>query len=401
MAAPSRLAALPGYDTAPDVYETPDLTDDTSTTQRTASGPSEDDDEESDSSTSATTDSADSSASESGGVVSRRRLKPSSARERFTREGKGVEVRGGRFGDRVGGLGARGYRVGNSGRSEGEESLSERVARLRREVEECKVLAEKEGGEVSGEGEMEGLRKVLEGLEVGNKGREVRALESEKVDRQDGGEEDRSKGVAEFDARLSVLEKSLGLTSLDTGAPETPLLPSLALLDRQFGALMSASSLAGLEAASERIRKLREEAEEFSSLTFTTTTEAAPAQEQNGTHTPTPESSQPTLAPSDIEKLRSLHALLPTMQSLSPTVPALLDRLRSLHTLHTGAASAAGELEDLERRQEEFEKELKDWREGLERVEKAVKEANEANGRNGSFVQGWVKEVEGRMAKLG
>lgn len=401
MAAPSRLAALPGYDTAPDVYETPDLTDDTSTTQRTASGPSEDDDEESDSSTSATTDSADSSASESGGVVSRRRLKPSSARERFTREGKGVEVRGGRFGDRVGGLGARGYRVGNSGRREGEESLSERVARLRREVEECKVLAENEGGEVGGgEGEMEGLRRVLEGLEVG-KGKEVKVVESEEVAGQHVVEEDGSKGVAEFDARLSVLEKSLGLTSLDTGAPETPLLPSLALLDRQFGALMSASSLAGLEAASERIRKLREEAEEFSSLTFTTTTEAAPAQEQNGTHTPTPESSQPTLAPSDIEKLRSLHALLPTLQSLSPTVPALLDRLRSLHTLHTGAASAAGELEDLERRQEEFEKELKDWREGLERVEKAVREANEANGRNGSFVQGWVKEVEGRMAKLG
>ena len=51
MAAPSRLAALPGYDTAPDVYETPELTDDTSATQYTA--PSEVDDT---TSTSATTE---------------------------------------------------------------------------------------------------------------------------------------------------------------------------------------------------------------------------------------------------------------------------------------------------------------------------------------------------------
>ncbi|KAM0724239.1 hypothetical protein Q7P37_000121 [Cladosporium fusiforme] len=395
MAAPSRLAALPGYDTAPDVYETPELTDDTSTTKQTTSAPSEEDDE-STTSNSATTDSEDDSASESG-VVSRRRLKPSSARERFTREGQGVEVKGGRFGDRVGGLGGRGYRVGASERKD-RETLSERVARLRREVEECRVMAEGDGtGEVVGEGEMEGLRRVLEGLEV-KKGREAKVQENDGVDGQHTGE-DTGKGVAEFDARLSVLEKSLGLSSLDTGSPETPLLPSLALLDRQFGALMSASSLAGLEAASGRIRKLREEAEELSSLSVTTT--EAPAQQQNGTHSPPPESVQPALSPSDIEKLRSLHTLLPTLQSLAPTVPALLDRLRSLHTLHTGAASAASELEDLERRQGEFEKELKDWREGLERVEKAVREANEANGRNGSFVQGWVKDVEGRMAYLG
>jgi nuclear migration protein JNM1 len=37
----------------------------------------------------------------------------------------------------------------------------------------------------------------------------------------------------------------------------------------------------------------------------------------------------------------------------------------------------------------------------LEKVEKAVRDADEANGRNGKVVQGWVKEVEGRMGKLG
>ena len=389
MAAPSRLAALPGYDTAPDVYETPELTDDTSTTQHTA--PSEEE-EDCTTSTSAT-GSEDDSESESG-VVSRRRLKPGHARERFTREGKGVEVKGGRFGDRVGGLGGRGYRVGATSRRGEDESLGERVARLRREVEECRVLAEgEEGGEIVGQGEMEGLRRVLEGLET-NKGRAIKAQDNgvqiEKVSEETGQE------VADFDARLSVLEKSLGLSSLDGGAPETPLIPSLALLDRQFGALMSASSIASLEAASVRIKKLKEEAEQLSSGATATT-----AQQENGSLTPDPTTAQPGISASDIEKLRSLHNLLPTLQSLSPTVPALLDRLRSLHTLHAGAANAASELEDLERRQDDFDKELNEWREGLEKVEKAVREADEANGRNGKVVQGWVQDVEGRMSKLG
>ena len=392
MAAPSRLAALPGYDTAPDVYKTPELTDDTSNTNHIA--PSEVDD--STTSTSATTDSESYSDSESeGGVVSRRRLKPSHAREKFTREGKGVEIKGGRFGDRVGGLGGRGYRVSQVSRREDNESLAERVARLKREVEECRVLAEGANGEGAvGEGDMEGLRRVLEGLHTST-GRDTRArddeVESDKV------KEETSKGVADFDARLSVLEKSLGLASLDGGAPETPLLPSLALLDRQFGALMNASSLASLEAASGRIRKLKEEAEQLSLPSMDPTAQP----QSSGTTTPTSEATQHGMSPVDIEKLRALHNLLPTLQSLSPTVPALLDRLRSLHNLHTGATNAASEVEDVERGQADLDKEMKEWRVGLEKVEKAIREADEANGRNGKVVQGWVKDVEGRMSKLG
>ena len=389
MAAPSRLAALPGYDTAPDVYETPELTDDTSATQHTA--PSEVDDTNS---TSATTDSENDSDSESG-VVSRRRLRPSHARERFTREGKGVEIKDGRFGDRVGGLGGRGYRVSQSSRRENNESLGERVARLKREVEECRVLAEGANGDGAvGEGDMDGLRRVLEGLQT-SKGRDVRTqdgeIESNKVN------EETSKGVAEFDARLSVLEKSLGLASLDGGAPETPLLPSLALLDRQFGALMNASSLASLEAASARIRKLKEEAEQLS-----LPSESPTHPQSSGTTTPTSETTaQHGMSPVDVEKLRALHNLLPTLQSLSPTVPALLDRLRSLHTLHAGAANAASELDDVEKSQADLDKEMKEWRQGLEKVERAIREADEANGRNGKVVQGWVKDVEARMSRLG
>jgi nuclear migration protein JNM1 len=234
---------------------------------------------------------------------------------------------------------------------------------------------------------------VLEGLQS-SKGRDSRIRASEIEGNATDVEP--SKGVAEFDARLTVLEKSLGLSTLDSGAPEIPLLPSLALLDRQFGALMNASSLASLEAASVRIKKLKEEAEQLS----TPSAEPTAQPHQNGTTTPKSETSQSSLSPVDVEKLRALHSLLPTLQSLSPTVPALLDRLRSLHTLHAGAANAASELERLERSQDDFDKELEEWRQGLGRVEKALREALDANGRNGKVVQSWVKELEGRVSKL-
>ncbi|KAI7117202.1 hypothetical protein KC324_g18891, partial [Hortaea werneckii] len=78
MTEPSRLAGLPGYDTAPDVYETPaaDLTDSTSvaTQQTSPRSPSE---------SSATSDEDDEGGDdddEEAFGVSRRRLYPSQAR---------------------------------------------------------------------------------------------------------------------------------------------------------------------------------------------------------------------------------------------------------------------------------------------------------------------------------
>jgi nuclear migration protein JNM1 len=379
MAASSRLANLPGYDTAPDIYETPSLTSDntslpTSPLSRTSS-----------------ISSSRSSNPEDG--ISHRRLLPSAARERFAKQSKSIDVKAGDFSDRVGGAGGRkGYRVRRRSGGE-EESWEQRVSRLRREVEECRVQAAGQGE--SAEEGVEGLRRVLDGLE----GRHIRARgqagaehESDGEAEEDEGEEATAGRVAQFDARLAALERTLGPLGVDVpgdAAAMAPVMPSLQLLDQQLSALMAANSLDSLEATSGRIRKLRDEAEALSTTTAPTT---------NGTDTT--HTSVTSLSPTDITQLQSLHTLLPVLQSLTPTVPALLDRLRSLRTLHSGAANAAADLEALERREEEFDAELKDWREGLERVESAVKEADETNGRNGKVVQGWVGELQGRIGKL-
>jgi nuclear migration protein JNM1 len=283
--------------------------------------------------------------------------------------------------------------------------LEERIARLRREVEECRVLAAQEDGE-DGEG-VEGLKVLVESLDMEMDGRRKGEKETKGLRREGSsgtpgawpdGEmemsEERLLGrVADFDARLAGLEGALGLAAVDAtgveGATVMPLLPSLAVLDQQLSALSSASSTANLEAMASRIQRLRSEADNA-------LTQPSP----NETTEPDADGESTSLSPEDRESLTKLYTLLPTLHNLAPTVPALLTRLRSLRTLHTNAANAASALEDVEKRQAEMDRELSTWRQGLEKVEAAVARANEGNGRNGKFVEGWVRDLEKRMQTL-
>lgn len=381
-----RLANLPGYDTAPDVYETATQAndDDASTTlTRQTSGTSEEEDG------SDTTNEEDEDLFEG---VSRRRLRPGRARRVF---GDGVRrSKGGRDRDEA-------------------EGLEARIARLRAEVEECRLEIEREGEETGEDGEedkeeadseggeLENLGKLLAGLEAPKKKQTRRSqppgeLLGENGIHDDGDEQTLSR-VVDFDSRLAALEQVLGLSTLEDASAATsapiPVLPSLTLLDQQLSALASATSLANLEAASSRFQKLRSEADALptsTSASQSTTTAAAQTSEPEAT----------SLSAEDLSHLQSLYTLLPTLQSLAPTVPTLLNRLRSLRTLHTSAADASRSIDDLEQRQRSMDKELEVWRQGLERVEQAVGEAREANGGNGKVVEGWVRELEGRVKGL-
>ncbi|KAK5134372.1 hypothetical protein LTR08_006552 [Meristemomyces frigidus] len=410
MSESSRLAALPGYDTAPDVYETLDSTDDTSTTfQDSQTSPSE-----------ASNTSEDEEDEESYGV-SRRRLFPERARSRFGATSKRVETKHVDLSDRVDGR-RRGYKVRRKavgGGDEEDEGLEARIARLRREIEECRAEAEEEreaegsAQEEGGDAEdgIDGLSRLLASIEVPSRHDTRRGQAQQRPQGAANGilippadpdgnmtDEQMLSRVTDFDSRLAALEQVLGVSALDPASSEavsTPVLPSLLMLDQQLGALTSATSLTNLEAASSRVQKLKVDAEQLNHLQHGGTSGGTANGDINHT-----DGEAPSLTHDDMQKLHSLYALLPNLQALSPTVPAIVARLRSLRTLHTGAANAASELEEVERRQAEMDKELAAWREGLEAVETAVSEADAANGRNGRVVEGWVKELEGRMMAL-
>lgn len=393
MAQPSRLSALPGYDTAPDIYETAE-TDDASTTLTQQTSP------RSPSDTDETTDEED---DEESYGVSRRRLYPERARQRFTESAGKVQAKGVDLSDRVDGK-RKGYRLRRrrEGDADEEEGLEARIARLRREVEECRAEAEREREEAGEEGEdarigdeVDGLTRLLASLDVPA----VRPRAMNGTVRQptvppdpdgDAIDEQTLTRVADFDTRLSALESALGISSLDAAATgsdgvASPLIPSLNALDQQLSALSSASSLSGLEAARSQIHKLRTEAI------------AASRHQAAGSEDDDAPSS---ISAEDLEKLQALYQLIPTLSSLTPTVPPLLSRLRSLRTLHTTAANAGSDLDEIEGRQREMETELKEWREGLERIEGNVKKAGEANVKNGEVIEEWVDELNDRVKKL-
>ncbi|SMR51292.1 unnamed protein product [Zymoseptoria tritici ST99CH_1E4] len=445
-APPQRLTQLPGYDTAPDVYETGGRT--SSSLSNTSSHSAD-----AGANTSDTSDPEDDEedVTTSGYGVSRRRLHPGQARRRFVGASRGVETRGVDYGDRVDGkrrgLTKRSRRVDVDSEEE-EEGLEARIARLRREVEECRVEAEKERGE-EGQGEGDGLGyleelgRMMGELEGGGKSRgggghkrtgskyhdaptipptaaaSTQPQATSMAERSGQVDEQTLTSITTFDTRLTALESALGLSSLDPTSQSStvtaPLLPTLTLLDQQLATLSSATSLSALEAASSRIHKLKSEAASLSQLQ----SQRGPPTDKNNASTPS--ASTPTtddeedstaadsvkpatsalLSADDLKTLTELHSLLPSLTSLTPLIPHLTTRLRSLRTLHTTAATAASDLDGIEKRQAEMESELRVWREGLEKVEEAVRESGEANGRNGKVVEGWVGELRGRVEKLG
>lgn len=93
-------------------------------------------------------------------------------------------------------------------------------------------------------------------------------------------------------------------------------------------------------------------------------------------------------------KVNALYGALPTIENLSPLLPAVLDRLRSLRAIHADAGRAVESLAKVERRQEEMGGEIARWREALEKVEGVVKESEGTVKKNMEVVEKWVRVLE-------
>lgn len=202
--------------------------------------------------------------------------------------------------------------------------------------------------------------------------------------------------AADFEQRLLLVEKGLGISS--SSIPEAgsdglgrAILPTLDSLDKQISTLSQATT-ANLDAVSRRVRNLASEQQKLNE----TKEKAKTLREELGKH----------VAPATAEeseqdaKVNALYGILPTIENLAPVLPPLLDRLRSLRVIHADAATASETLGRIEREQAEMAAELKQWRTGLEKMEGSVSKGDEAVKGNMQVMEGWVKDLEERMAKL-
>lgn len=207
--------------------------------------------------------------------------------------------------------------------------------------------------------------------------------------------------AADFDSRLVVLEKALGVGSatvpeFDLNGLPRAVIPLLDNLHRQISTLSDAS-VPSLDSISRRVRTLAQEADSLEK----SRRNAKAAHEALAAAGAAPPPSDAALGDSEQEaKINALYGTLPTIESLAPLLPPLLDRLRSLRMIHADAATAAETLSRIEKKQGEMAGEIRQWREGLEKVEGAVRDGGAAMAKNVDVMSGWVKDLEEKMSKL-
>ena len=214
--------------------------------------------------------------------------------------------------------------------------------------------------------------------------------------------------VADFDKRLTILESVLGIDAIAFPSQARPqakaVLPALEQIDRQIS-IVANSTDSKLDAVNRRVKQLTQDAQRLTDARKS----AKAAQEALSSTRDVSRSSLSTESekdsqgmagiedPEHISKVNALYGTLPTIESLSPVLPSLLDRLRSLRSLHVEAAIANQSLVDIESRQAATADDLSNWRDGLEKVEKMFEQGQKTMGENMSAVEGWVKELEQRL----
>lgn len=317
--------------------------------------------------------------------------------------------------------------LGDLSDDDDDESLERRIARLKREVEEAKEeyarrkaapAEEEEDGEGDGTNRLASLSQVLDEISKPTGSTYTpRPMKATKAAAETKEEEEVQLGddatytvtyapayeqshalakAADFDRRLLMLEKGLGVSS--SSMPETgsdglarAILPTLDSMEKQISTLSQAST-ANLDAISRRVRTLAAEQDKLND----SREKAKTLREELGKHAPTAADEE-----SDQDaKTNALYGILPTIENLTPMLPPLLDRLRSLKAIHAGAATASETLSRIEKEQSDMASELKQWKTGLEKMEAAMENGDESVKGNMKVMEGWVKDLEGRMEKL-
>ncbi|KAL9578155.1 MAG: hypothetical protein Q9203_007198 [Teloschistes exilis] len=442
MAAGRKYAALLDLDdAAPDIYETPELTDDNSTipassilqTESRSSSPFE---------------------PETGNsAIDRHRIDPNEARNNFLTGNNERETSQSWIGRQRDSYRTSNKRIRNDGIVEDlanisdeddEDSLERKLTRLRLEVAEVKEAFQRKGKEtkvpkiVVGEDKTEtldALTRVLDSIErpegsnqknspsrlakrlsVPSASSQMQAqhthadepvgYEGDSTTPQDTSSYDAShtmSKVSDFDKRLRLLEAALGMDALplptQDRATTQSVLPTLDSLDRRVSSISITDS--SLDKISRQVKQMAQDTEKL-----TEARKAAVAENKSSSERKRLSASRTgSQAANEVEqsdqtsKINALYGTLSTIESLSPLLPSVLDRLRSLRTIHADAALASENLVKVESRQAAMTEELKEWKEGLEKVESSMKTGEASMKDNMDVVDRWVKELEDRLRK--
>ncbi|KAI4203205.1 MAG: hypothetical protein LQ350_002081 [Teloschistes chrysophthalmus] len=442
MAAGRKYAALLDLDdAAPDIYETPELTDDNSTipassTLQTDSRPSSSVEPETENS-----------------AIDRHRIDPNEARNSFLTGDHERDTSQSWIGRQRDSYRASNKRIksdgivedlANTSDEDDAESLERKLARLRLEVAEVKEAFQKKSKETSvpkiAVGEqpvqaLDALTRVLDSIErpersgqrdassrLANRLSAPSASSQVQAQHTHAGVPVRNEGdstgtegdssydanhtmskVSDFDKRLRLLEAALGMDALpfpsQDGTTTQSVLPTLDSLDRRVSSISITDS--SLDKISRQVRQMTQDTEKLTEARKAAVAENKSSMERkrmSATRTGS-RAAEEIEQPDQTSKINALYGTLSTIESLSPLLPSVLDRLRSLRTIHADAALASENLMKVESRQAAMTEELEEWRKGLEKVESSMKTGEASMKENMDVVDKWVKDLETRLQK--
>lgn len=413
---------LPGIDTDPDIYETPELAEDVSTIQASTVVSDSDYSEDEDAQTGIRT----------------QRLQTDKARNRF--QTSRVDANGVDFSDNLQ-TGGRSYRtstqrrrrrgeiLGDDSDEEG-ESFASKLVRIKRElaalesdyeqrldegdnskVEEqdpkqmLEVMASKvdtiyaahKGGARGAEAILDRTVQKFSAYEPFKPSPKItQALENQPPLPGSQVQKNQLESVlnqaADFDKRIAQLEDNLGLngnTMPDLSDKAIhPVFVTLEKLEQTVG-LIGDASTNNLDTVSQHIRKLTADAEHLKDV-----------RGDEVSHPTTNGESKQASQNDQESKVNALYGTLPAIDKLSPVLPLVLERLRTLRLVHTSAWQANEVLTELEKRQADQEFEIQKWERQLEIIERDMKKSEEAMLKNVKIVGNDVRMLEEKMAKL-
>ncbi|KAG4302259.1 hypothetical protein PCK1_001531 [Pneumocystis canis] len=184
--------------------------------------------------------------------------------------------------------------------------------------------------------------------------------------------------ISDLENRLTLLEKSLGINHMHSYMLQTPILPTLSHLNSKIKLLTSSQSY--IDSITKKVKDLVTEmeilSEKKSKLDPEVTESASISQEQ---------------------KIDALYSSLETIESIFPILPNLLDRLKALRIVHADAATVTTGFKDCTERQKIIQEELIELKDTLERVESTMKESKGIIQSNMKEIENMVKELEQKI----
>ncbi|EMR11378.1 hypothetical protein PNEG_00403 [Pneumocystis murina B123] len=396
MALNDKYSTLPGLDTGKDVYETPDFVEDQWVESSIQFEREETQNED----------------------ISNDRLNLGQAKNRFLKEQ--VEAEDVDFSERIRGKSRKSY-VTRNFHDYGviEETIDEKLARLRRELEEVREELKhrkfqenkNENGPINKSfadlseldyqiAELENqtkksaiatLSRRLEELSlpesINNDNKEVVMETNESLNQPlkytlnynpSYKEKHFEPNLSEFENRLTMLEKSLGIDHIHSYKLQAPILSTLSYLDKKITLLTSNKSY--IDSITKKVKDLVAEMEILHEKKTKMDSETS---ELNTT--------------SQEKKINALYESLEMIESISPILPNLLDRLKALRIIHADAAAVTTGLKDCTQRQHIIQDEMIELKETLQKVESAMKESKMTIQSNMIEIENMVKELEQKV----